>query len=239
MSKSAEALAQLLEERLRPGADVKDVDRRIVSLFGETWCVVFVDMVGFVRRSAEQGIIPFLALLHELDTIGSSILQRNAGFVLKKIADSSMVIFRDPRAALRACVELQRTLAQRNEGRPDAEKLLVGCGIGFGSCLKLGDDEIFGVEVNHADKLAEDIAGPYEVCLTPEARKALGEFAGVRFCEVPGQTIDGKLAYHAAVFEIMGHSNVAAPAAPAKPASRRAPKKRSSSSRRSRVGTDG
>ncbi len=58
MSKSMEALAELLEERIRPGADVNDVDRRIRSLFGETWCVVFTDMVGFSRRAREDGIIP-------------------------------------------------------------------------------------------------------------------------------------------------------------------------------------
>jgi class 3 adenylate cyclase len=181
MSKSTEALAELLDERRRPGADVADVDRRILSLFGETWCVVFTGAAGTERRSPRSGIIDFLAAVHELDKICSPIVQKNCGFTLKKTAGSSMIIFRDPRAALRTCIEVQQSLARHN--RDAGQSLLLGCGIGFGHCIKLGDDDIFGLEVNLAAWLGEALAGPYEILLTPDAVKAVGVSESVRFEE--------------------------------------------------------
>ena len=190
MSRSSEALAELLEERRRPGANVPDVDRRIVSLFGETWCVVFTGLAGRETKAAESGIIDFLSRTHELDKIVAPIVQKNCGFTLKKTAGSSMIIFRDPRAALRTCVEIQQQLS-RNNRRSGQPELLLGCGIGHGPCIKLGDDDVFGVEVNLAAWLGEAIAGPYEVLLTPAALEAIGQgpFEGVRFEEIEGATV--------------------------------------------------
>jgi class 3 adenylate cyclase len=198
MSKSTEALADLLEERQQPGANVVDVDRRILSLFGETWCVVFTGLASSERRSADTDIITFLAHVHELDKITEPIVQKNCGFTLKKTAGSCMMIFRDPKAALRTCVEIQQSLAQHNRHAPAADHLLLGCGIGFGPCIKLGDDDIFGVEVNLAAWLGEATAGPYEVLLTPSALKAVGPTDGVRFEEL--NDVDKKLSWLRAAF---------------------------------------
>jgi class 3 adenylate cyclase len=198
MSRSTEALAELLEERKRPGADVNDVDRRILSLFGETWCVVFTGVASAERRSADTAIITFLAHVHELDKICGPIVQKNCGFTLKKTAGSSMILFRDPKAALRTCVEVQHALAQANRHAPPEHQLLLGCGIGYGPCIKLGDDDIFGVEVNLAAWLGEALAGPYEVLLTPAAVKAVGPMNGVRFEE--HSDADKNLAWQRAAF---------------------------------------
>lgn len=198
MSKSTEALAELLEERKLPGVDTKDVDRRILSLFGETWCVVFTGVASAERRSADTAIITFLAHVHELDKICAPIVQKNCGFMLKKTAGSSMIIFRDPRAALRTCTEMQLALAQHNRRAAAPDHLLLGCGIGFGPCIKLGDDDIFGVEVNLAAWLGEAIAGPYEALLTPNALEAIGPAEGVRFEALEDQ--DKKLSWRRAAF---------------------------------------
>ena len=198
MSKSTEALAELLEERKQPGADVEDVDRRILSLFGETWCVVFTGLASSERRSADTEIVTFLAHVHELDKITGPIVQKNCGFTLKKTAGSSMMIFRDPKAALRTCVEIQQSLALHNRHADAADHLLLGCGIGFGPCIKLGDDDIFGVEVNLAAWLGEATAGPYEVLLTPSALKAVGPLHGVRFEEL--SDVEKKLSWLRAAF---------------------------------------
>ncbi len=181
MSRSSEALAELLEERKRPGADTQEVDRRILSLFGETWCVVFTGVATSERRSASTAIITFLSHVHELDKICSPIVQKNCGFTLKKTAGSSMIIFRDPKAALKTCIEMQQALAVHNRHAEPADHLLLGCGMGYGPCIKLGDDDIFGVEVNLAAWLGEAVAGPYEVLLTPNAVTAVGRVEGVRF----------------------------------------------------------
>ena len=212
MSKSTEALADLLEERKRTGVDTDDVDRRILSLFGETWCVVFTGVASSERRSADTAIITFLAHVHELDKIVSPIVQKNCGFSLKKAAGSSMIIFRDPRAALRTCIEVQQALAVHNRHADATDHLLLGCGIGFGPCIKLGDDDIFGVEVNLAAWLGEAVAGPYEVLLTPAALRAIGPTEGVRFEEL--EDADRRLEWRRAAFANVPAGVAALPVAP-------------------------
>jgi hypothetical protein len=231
MSKSTEALSELLDERRRAGADVADVDRRILSLFGETWCVVFTGAAGTERRSPRSGIIDFLAAVHELDKICSPIVQKNCGFTLKKTAGSSMIIFRDPKAALRTCIEMQQSLARHNR---ESAPLLLGCGIGFGHCIKLGDDDIFGVEVNLAAWLGEALAGPYEVLLTPDAVKAVGTWDGVRFEE---HTSPDGLQWRRAAFAGVPSGAAAQPRTADAAASTSQKKKRTSSTSSRRMST--
>jgi class 3 adenylate cyclase len=201
MNKSFSALAELIEERLKPGANAADVDRRILSMFGERWAIVFTDMCGFSRRAARQGIISFLVLIHQLNKLVHPVARRHAGFVLKTIADSHVILFRDPRQALDACVDLQQQLYRYNGEHAEPDRIYVGCGLGFGDCLKLGDEDIYGVEVNFAAKLGEDLAGPYQIFLTPSALKTVGRVAGVRFKKVPGGRLGGtKLPYFEAVY---------------------------------------
>jgi class 3 adenylate cyclase len=222
MSKSSEALAELLEERTKPGVDREDIDRRILSLFGETWCVVFTGLASSERRSAGTAIITFLAHVHELDKLCTPIVQKNCGFPLKKTAGSSMLIFRDPKAALKTCVEMQQALAAHNRHQLPEDHLLLGCGMGFGQCIKLGDDDIFGVEVNLAAWLGEAVAGPYEVLLTKAALDAVGRADGIRFEHL--EDTDKKLAWHRAGFQQVPAGVAALPRAAArakKPVSRR------------------
>lgn len=202
MALSRNALSALLDERLRPGADLDDIDRRIQERFLERWCVVFTDMSGFSRRAARDGIIPFLALMHQMNRIVAPIVDRHSGLLLKVIADSHMILFRDARKGLEACIEIQQALRRHNDAITEADRIYLGCGIGFGDVLKLGDDDVYGVEVNFAAKLGEDLAGPYQIFLTPGARKAIGRAAGVKIRQVPGGRLGGtKLPYFEAVFK--------------------------------------
>lgn len=203
MGRSAQTLATLLEQRIAPGADVEALDARIWQLFGERWCVVFTDMAGFSRRSARTGIVPFLVLIHQMRKITTPIVEAHAGIALKDIADSQLLLFRDPRAALAACVAMQRALHAYNEGVAEPDRLYLGCGLGYGDILKLGDDDVFGVEVNFAAKLGEDLAGPYDIFLTPETVKAAKPYRGVTFGKVPGGRLGGtKQPYFAAKYEV-------------------------------------
>ena len=52
-------------------------------------------------------------------------------------------------------------------------------GIGYGPSLLVGDEDIFGNELNLASKLGEDMAEPNEILLTEAAALALPD-AGFR-----------------------------------------------------------
>ena len=203
MSTPAAALAYLLEERMRPGADTAAVDRRIRTMFAEKWCVVFTDMSGFSRKAAREGIIPFLALIHQLDRICRPIIRDQGGLFLKAIADSYMVLFRRPKDAMSACIAMEQAIERYNGDRLEPDRIYMGCGIGYGECLKLGDDDVYGVEVNFAARLGEDLSGPYEILATPAAVKAIGRMKGVSFKRVPGGRLGGtKLPYYRAAYPL-------------------------------------
>jgi adenylate cyclase len=203
MGKSAATLAQLIEERLAPGADRDEIDRRIEALFGEEWCIVFTDMAGFSRDTARKGIIPFLVLIHQLEKLMLPIVRKHAGLDLKKIADSRVLLFRDPKAALEALLEIQRAIHRHNELALEPDHIYMGAGLGFGRILKLGDEDVFGVEVNFAAKLGEDLAGPYQIFVTPATAKAIGHHPGARLKKVPGSRLGGtRLPYYEVVYDV-------------------------------------
>jgi class 3 adenylate cyclase len=195
-ARSRETLERLLERRLTPGADTEAIDAQIWELFGERRCVLFTDMSGFSRKAHRAGIVPFLQLIHLMRTMVDPIFEAHGGFVLKDIADSQLVLFRDPRRALAACLAAQRALARHNDAAVEPDRIYLGCGLGYGDVLLLGDHDVYGVEVNFAAKLGEDLAGPYDIFLTPAMLEAVRGAAGVSFARVPGGRLGGtKLGY--------------------------------------------
>ena len=187
-SASAQRLQQLVEARLRPGADKAAIDRRVWDLFGERWAVMFTDLSGFSRRVADFGIIQFLQTIHESVRLLTPCFEAHDGILLKVEADSLMVIFRRPQRALACAVAMQATLAEANRTLPPAEQILLCVGIGYGDMLRVGDEDVFGAEVNAASKLGEDIAKSGEILVTDQVRLALGLEARVDFeplAEVP------------------------------------------------------
>ena len=174
-------LWRLVEERTLPGADTVDLDRRIWNLFGEDWAILFTDLAGFSRRVSEFGIVHFLQVIFEQKRLLLPIVDKHDGILVKVEADSFMLIFRRPEAALVCAVEMQRACSSINARRRPEEQILLCAGIGFGHILRIGDSDVFGEEVNYAGKLGEDTAKSGEVLLTEAAKNAVGELPGLSF----------------------------------------------------------
>lgn len=183
-SASEERLYQLVAERVAEGADKAAIDARIWDLFGEEWCVMFTDLSGFSRGVAEFGIIHFLQTIYEAERILVPVVDANDGILLKVEGDSFFVIFRNVDKALAASIEMQRTTRRYNESRDPIEHVLLGVGLGFGRMLRIGDDDVFGNEVNSACILGESVAKSYEILATKAVRDACGadrEFEEIEF----------------------------------------------------------
>lgn len=165
-SASEERLQKLIEERLQPGADKERIDRRIWDLFGEDWCVMFTDLSGFSRGVAEYGIVHFLQTISESERLLIPLIEDHDGILLKIEGDSFLVIFRNVPKALDCAVSMQRTLALYNRDRPGEDKVLLCVGLGYGAVLRIGDSDVYGVEVNAASKLGEDLARAGEILAT-------------------------------------------------------------------------
>lgn len=178
---SEDRLEKLIEARLMRGANKKKIDQRIWDLFGEEWCVMFTDLSGFSRGVAKFGIIHFLQTIYEANRILVPVIENFDGILLKTEGDSFLVIFRNARKALECAVTMQRVLKEYNRNKTDEEKVLLCVGIGAGRVLRIGDEDVFGPEVNAASKLGEDYAKAWEIFVTEGMKKAAGRVPGIAF----------------------------------------------------------
>lgn len=176
---SIERLSSLIEERMGPDADKARIDQRIWDLFGETWCVMFTDLAGFSRSVEQFGIIHFLQTIYASEVELVPVIDEHDGVLLKTEGDSFLVVFRNPDKALHCAIEMQRHLKAHNESTPAEDDILLCVGLGDGKVLKVGDDDVFGRQVNAASKLGEDTANAWEILVTDAMKDAVGDVDGV------------------------------------------------------------
>ena len=184
MKSSSARLWKLVEERTKNDADTETIDQRIWDLFGEEWSIMFTDLAGFSRQVAKFGIIHFLQVIFEQKRLLLPIVERHDGVLIKIEADSFLILFKKPSAAVACAIAMQKACAATNARRTPEEQIVLCVGVGHGRLLKIGDDDVFGHEVNLASKLGEDTAQSNEILATPAAREAAGDVAGVRWEEV-------------------------------------------------------
>ena len=183
-SASGDRIQMLIAERAKPGADKAALDKRIWDLFGERWAVMFTDLSGFSRRVAQFGIIHFLQTIYESLRLLSPVLERHDGILLKVEADSMLVIFRRPDRALECAMAMQEACKTYSAGMPPEEQVLLCVGLGYGEMLRIGDEDVFGAEVNAASKLGEDTAKAGEILVTDSFRAGLAAHASMGFTEL-------------------------------------------------------
>jgi class 3 adenylate cyclase len=192
---SPSRLWKLIDDRSKEGADKRAIDQRIWTLFGETWAVLFSDLSGFSRQVANFGIIHFLQIILEHKKLFQPIIEKYDGILIKIEADSLLIVFRKPGRALQCAIEMQKASNLYNLMRVPEEQIHLCVGIGHGDIIKLGDEDVFGQEVNSASKLGEEIAQSGEIFLTFDAREEIGEFPGVRFVEKDVPVVGSETSY--------------------------------------------
>jgi class 3 adenylate cyclase len=134
--------------------------------------VVFTDTADFTTRTARDGILHFLMLFDRIVAKAEPVLRRHHGEIVKVEGDSLLLRFPDVAAACDGVVALDALLHRTNRRWPEDEHLRFSYGIGWGEVLDIEGD-LFGLEVNLASKLGEDLAKPGEALLTPAAAATL------------------------------------------------------------------
>jgi class 3 adenylate cyclase len=143
------------------------------SLFRKR-AIVYTDTADFTLRTAQDGILHFLMVFERVAEEAASVVRRSGGDLVKAEGDSLLIRYPDVDAACRGVAELEAAVARLNRGRPANEQLHFSYGIGYGDVLDL-DADMFGLEVNLASKLGEDLAEPGEALVTPAAAAAAGK----------------------------------------------------------------
>ena len=134
--------------------------------------VVFTDTEDFTTRTVKDGILHFLMIFDRLVGQAEKVVARSGGDIVKVEADSLLLRYDDAAAACAGVEALEALLRRTNRALPANERLRFSYGIGYGDVLDL-DADLFGLEVNLASKIGEDLARPGEALLTPQAAAAL------------------------------------------------------------------
>jgi len=197
LKSSSQRLWKLVEERVATGADTESIDQRIWDLFGEEWSIMFTDLAGFSRQVAKFGIIHFLQVIYEKKKMLLPIVERHDGVLIKVEADSFLILFKKASVALQCAVAMQHACQAANARRSPEEQIILCIGLGHGRLLKIGDDDVFGHEVNLASKLGEDTAEANEILVTPAAHDAAGNVTGVKWEQVERDFAGSKACWRA------------------------------------------
>ena len=170
---SRQALSRLLNDMISFPERRAEIAKNIESAFGQRKAVLTLDMSGFSRTTQQHGIIPFLLMIHQMQLICRPCIQEHNGTVIKGEADNLFCLFDTVADAVKASQEIITRLNAVNMILPSDRQLYVAFGIGYGNILNIGNEDIFGDEMNLACKLGEDIAEKGEILLTAAARAEL------------------------------------------------------------------
>ncbi|MBD2091413.1 adenylate/guanylate cyclase domain-containing protein [Microcoleus sp. FACHB-1515] len=169
MTYSKADLDRLLRLRNEQPEATDAIDAQIYQQFLQTHAVLVLDMAGFSRLTIRYSIIHFLAMVQRLASIAIPVIEQHQGQTVKREADNLFAIFDSVTDAIDCAIAIQARLAAVNVHLPDAQDLHAGIGIGYGDVLRVGDNDLYGSEMNLACKLGEDLARSGEILLTEAA----------------------------------------------------------------------
>ena len=149
------------------------LDAASLPALTRTCSVVFTDTADFTVRTKRFGILHFLMAFDRAVAALGPAVRAAGGTMVKVEGDSMLLSFADARAACAGVRAFDSALRRFNRAQPEDERFRFSYGIGYGALVEVEGD-LFGLELNLASKLGEDLARPGEALLTPSAALALG-----------------------------------------------------------------
>ena len=139
----------------------QDVERRLAAILS-------ADVCGYSRMMANDESGTLNALKAVRREVVDPLIAEYHGRIVKLMGDGALVEFSSVVDAVECAVEVQRSVIERNSGRPDVEPICFRFGINLGDIIIEGDD-IYGDGVNIAARL-EALADPDGICVRREVR---------------------------------------------------------------------
>jgi adenylate cyclase len=168
-------LERILSDMIEEPERRAELSQLVGEIFSQDKAVLVLDMSGFSRTTQRHGIVSFLLMIHQMQLIARPCVEAHRGLLVKADADNLFCLFDATADAVRAGQDIMERLNAANLLLPEDRRLFVSIGIGFGDVLNVGDEDLFGNEVNLASKLGEDVAERGEILLTAAARAQLKE----------------------------------------------------------------
>jgi class 3 adenylate cyclase/pSer/pThr/pTyr-binding forkhead associated (FHA) protein len=141
---ASQKLKDLIERRKQLDEELSKLSRKVA--------VVFSDIVGSTRFFEEFGDVAGLVYVHTCIDMLSPIAEKHGGTICKTIGDALMTYFEDPVSAVRAAVDMQRTLEVYNTHQQEQERIHIRIGMNYGPGM-IKDKDVFGDAVNVAARV--------------------------------------------------------------------------------------
>lgn len=188
LQSSLEDLQAWAAEQQQSVASMASSDGRVTLLFS--------DIEGSTRLNERLGDATWVRVLQAHDTLLRTRIERYRGQVVKTAGDGFMVAFRDPEAACRAAVGVQRDLKRTLDPRLRlVAPVRVRIGIHTGPVVAR-DGDYFGRNVAMAARVADTAQGG-EVLASEAVRAALDDDAAVDLVEAGEVGLKGLPGVHA------------------------------------------
>jgi len=161
--------------------------------------VMIADVAGYTRLMERDESGTHERLRRIRAEVTDPTVLRHGGRIVRTVGDGLLVEFPSARSALQAAIEIQRTMAARNDGAPKEQRIDHRIGINLGDILVEADD-IAGNGVNVAARL-ESIAPPGGIAISGTVRRQVGDDLGVDFVDAGQQQVKN-IARPIRVFEV-------------------------------------
>lgn len=132
--------------------------------------IVFTDLSGFTRFTADAGDEAATAMLADHHRAVGPVIRSRGGRIVKRLGDGLLLAFPSSDAAVYASLELLPTAP---------ESLRLRAGVHCGEVVATRDD-VIGHVVNVAARVADSARGG-EVLVTGNVRESVGDLRGVEF----------------------------------------------------------
>jgi len=137
----------------------------------EVLTVMFVDIVGYTKTTAQLSREEFTRLHDTFDNISLPLFERYNGKVIKKIGDAFLITFKSPTNAVLAGIELQNSFDQHNKHAKRPIKIRVAIHTGE---VIVRNDDVFGEAVNTASRI-EGVAGAGHIVFSEAVFSAMNK----------------------------------------------------------------
>ena len=140
-----EKIEDIMRERDR-------LDKLLHKKFRKRMAIVFTDVCGYTKYMDTRGDIAGRAWMQKHNDIVLPLIEKHTGKVLTIMGDGVMSSFEQTLDAVKACIDIQKGLADYNKTTEPVDELHVTIGINTGEILA-DSDHIAGDTVNVASRI--------------------------------------------------------------------------------------
>jgi adenylate cyclase len=116
-------------------------------------CILCADVKSYARLM-ESDETRTIGMLRQYRAAMDALIERHEGRTINTWGDAVIAEFSSVVEAVQCAIEIQRELAARNSGRPEAEQMWFRIGINLGDVM-VENDDLYGEGVNIAARLQE------------------------------------------------------------------------------------